>query len=1171
MSDPCLSFEEVLKKELEEIWKSRAKREDMDGYGPSESAPATPSAGHPYVNATDMRLLGLAFSGGGIRSATFNLGILQGLARYGLLPRIDYLSTVSGGGYIGSWLTTWIKRACEKKETLEDISRDLASNYPKQTEAEAAPIRFLRRFSNYLTPRLGLFSGDTLAAAAIYTRNLLLNLVVLIPFSIALLLVPRLARHCMSLLWPPGSVLHSDYSLVVAVLCLAPPLLVLVLNLWRLRTTTSPPESYPPYAQPPVIGLFLVAPLLAAAWFFGPTLLTWINPCQVLPCSPLNEWTSTDKTVWAMPVTVALVSVAGIILVGVFGGGRFASLLGEWTSRAGGWFAAGGLFWLVFSAITLYSVEYWNSAKEWGTLAEWTDFWKTKAFWSGVITFLLGGGVSGVVGASESPKREMPPSKSPADWLTQLAPYALILGLFIALTLGTEAALDAAQLDSAGALSMAAVALVLFALAVSWRFGVNTFSLHYFYRNRLARCYLGASDPRRCPDPFMGFVPTGHTLRISDLVVSPPPDGTRPWQCPYYGPYHLVNTAVNLVAGKELAWQKRKAASFLLAPLYSGYTLPRATDCGKAAESSALNSGGAFRETANYEDGMSLGTAVAISGAAFSPNMGYHSSPPVAFLMTVLNVRLGWWLGNSLHDSWKKPSPRAGLFYLLFELFGATNSERNFVYLSDGGHFENLGIYELVRRRCRYIIACDAGADPELTFEDLGNAIEKCRSDFGIDIEIDVDAIRRSKETGYSETHCAFGKIRYDRVHGGGGHDSVGTLLYIKASLTGEEPADVEHYADEHPEFPHQTTVDQFFDESQFESYRALGKHIAEEVLNGAGEAADIKDMSTYQLFLDLKRYWYPPSVQVESHFTKHAAKVDEIYEELRTSKNLAFLSHQIYPEWRTLVRGNVECEKTVLWLPKDCDQLREGFYICNQVIQLMERVYLDLNLDQECDHPDNRGWMNFFRHWSWSAMFRVTWAISAATFGARFQTFCSRRLDLKIGDVSVAAARSGTPAVQPDWQDLEDKLVLNFVEVQLLKSVIKFDREKGLLKGDDSSFSVHPLVLQVSLPPRPESIQFHFGFALTYDITQESKTKTVLRCFRVQDHIRKMGLGRRGLTELMRHRTIAGINLKDYPTEEVFGKTQLPFPTKDELDEMRILFESVQRQRGGKMGAVTV
>src|SRR5436189_3051536 len=176
----------------------------------------------------------------------------------------------------------------------------------------------------------------------------------------------------------------------------------------------------------------------------------------------------------------------------------------------------------------------------------------------------------------------------------------------------------------------------------------------------------------------------------------------------------------------------------------------------------------AFRPTNEYaypepnqEGGIHLGTCVAISGAAASPNAGYHTSTAVAFLLTLFNVRLGWWLGNPARfQKAKKPSPAFGLPYLAVELFGLANTDKSFVNVSDGGHFENLGIYELVRRRCKYIICCYGCQDSAFAFEDLGNAIRKCRSDFGAEIEIDVKQILPGAETGRSRAHCAVGYIQ---------------------------------------------------------------------------------------------------------------------------------------------------------------------------------------------------------------------------------------------------------------------------------------------------------------------------------------------------------------------------------------------------------------------------
>ncbi len=137
--------------------------------------------------ANHLGLFGLAFSGGGIRSATFNLGVLQGLAKRRLLRKFDYLSTISGGGYIGSWLVAWIRR-----RGMAEVEQHLGEPRAKQPGFREPPeIRFLREYSNYLTPRKGLLGVDTWTGLAIYLRNLILNQLVLILFIAAVMLLPR--------------------------------------------------------------------------------------------------------------------------------------------------------------------------------------------------------------------------------------------------------------------------------------------------------------------------------------------------------------------------------------------------------------------------------------------------------------------------------------------------------------------------------------------------------------------------------------------------------------------------------------------------------------------------------------------------------------------------------------------------------------------------------------------------------------------------------------------------------------------------------------------------------------------------------------------------------------------------------------------------------------------
>jgi hypothetical protein len=229
---------------------------------------------------------------------------------------------------------------------------------------------------------------------------------------------------------------------------------------------------------------------------------------------------------------------------------------------------------------------------------------------------------------------------------------------------------------------------------------------------------------------------------------------------------------------------------------------------------------------------------MAISGAAVSPNMGYNSSPGVSFLMTLFNVRLGWWLGNprSGNIHYWYPGPGFPLRPFFMEMFGLTSENEPWVYLSDGGHFENLGLYEMIRRRCRLIVVSDAGCDPNYQFDDLGNALRKIWIDLGVRIDfIGLDRLKkrfkRRPTPATNQPYWAVGRIRYRDADFGGVAGADGLLLYIKAGLHGTECMDVLSYASVHLDFPHESTVNQFFTESQFESYRALGYEIAYKAL----------------------------------------------------------------------------------------------------------------------------------------------------------------------------------------------------------------------------------------------------------------------------------------------------------------------------------------------------
>jgi hypothetical protein len=397
--------------------------------------------------------------------------------------------------------------------------------------------------------------------------------------------------------------------------------------------------------------------------------------------------------------------------------------------------------------------------------------------------------------------------------------------------------------------------LVIALLFFNRRIPVNRFSLNGLYRNRLSRAFLGGARDSRAPDPFTGFDPSDN-VDLSDLDPQVPivrPGEAAPAARSVL--YPVVNVALNVTATTKLAWQERKAEPFILTPLYCGSAMlvpevgtivtepvePPAADPDDTPGAYVCSHcyGGSEPGDGVPKSGISLATAIAISGAAASPNMGYHSSPATAFLMTLFNLRLGQWMPNparakSLGDKVFRSNPTSSLRALLRELAGSTDDQGFDIYLSDGGHFENLALYEMIRRRCRYIVVSDAGADPDCDFTDLGNAVRKVKIDLGADIVFRKMRISsRGKPIG-GQVAWAYGDIDY-----GDGHD--GRILYIKPSyFEANLPVDLVSYAAASGTFPHESTGDQFFSESQFESYRKLGYTFASRI-GGDADFDDIK------------------------------------------------------------------------------------------------------------------------------------------------------------------------------------------------------------------------------------------------------------------------------------------------------------------------------------------
>ena len=274
-------------------------------------------------------------------------------------------------------------------------------------------------------------------------------------------------------------------------------------------------------------------------------------------------------------------------------------------------------------------------------------------------------------------------------------------------------------------------------------------------------------------------------------------------------PYHLINATVNLPSSTSDVLRERRGDFFVLSKHWCGSpsTGYKATDTWKGSD-------GQF----------DLATAMAISGAAASPHMGLETRPGLSALMTLLNLRLGYWVRNPGRRALGAPA----FGCLMREMTGALMSEkRAWLNLSDGGHIENMGVYELLRRRCKYIVSVDGEADPDSTFGGHLTLVRHAQIDLGIQMQPRLDELRPEERSRLSRSHFQLFRIQYPATNDGR-PEGTGLMLYIKLSLTGDEAELLRRYRKTHPDFPHQSTLDQFYDEEQFESYRQLGVHVAE-------------------------------------------------------------------------------------------------------------------------------------------------------------------------------------------------------------------------------------------------------------------------------------------------------------------------------------------------------
>lgn len=909
------------------------KREDKDAdvrSGDDEDRIWVKNRKEFYCTLGRLKSTALCFSGGGIRSATFCLGVIQALARHSvagpatsigdyapypdelendadnsLLSRFQYLSTVSGGGYIGSWLSAWRRR-----DDFPTVWQNLATR-PDGPDAEPAEISWLRAYSNFLTPKTGLLSADTWTGAAIYLRNLLLNWLVIIPAVAAMLLVLKImialavgVARIHDAWWP-----HLITALIgVTLLVLAQAFTTKHRPTRRPPTPKSANEKDSADAKAGVTENYKTDKFNVDQKTFLLRNLIWSGLSAFFVTSALTSYFGAElaggaQSYWAVAVGAGLgvLIFAGGALAGrpykfsghdfyrwaasglVYGGlvGLGAHLYGqlmpytpgganpiwmvllpvilgvpwillaqlladmvfvglvsyednsdadrEWLGRAAGWMMAVAFIWIATTFVT-FAGGYFLVDYVWGQVL--APYVAGIGGVAGVVTAWLG--KNGVAVKSKPGTKDAPSIWSKIGLAVAGPLFAVVLVVAI------SAALDLLLLGDSLIVGLTAhtwrtdyilwwlgiglVAAFVIAAIASRNVNINRFSIHALYRNRLMRAYLGASRQQRCPDAFTGF--DGDDNVPAHKLWPPKPyafTGSNTFCL-----FHVVNITLNVVKTARLAWQQRKAESFTVSPLHCG-----------AADQGYRPSGEYGGPRAPF--GLSLGTAMAISGAAASPSMGYHTSPSISLLLALFNVRLGWWLGNpgpAGEKTYKEEGPSTAIRPLVEETFGLTTDNKPWVYLSDGGHFENLGIYEMVRRRCHFILAIDAGCDPDFEFADLGNALRKTYIDLGIRIRFkELDMLKNRPgpaESNGDIPYFAVGTINYQAADGEACEN--GYILYVKPAYHGTsktEGAGVRSYANASREFPHESTADQWFSESQFESYRSLALDIADTFLDG--------------------------------------------------------------------------------------------------------------------------------------------------------------------------------------------------------------------------------------------------------------------------------------------------------------------------------------------------
>jgi hypothetical protein len=780
----------------------------------------------------------LCLSGGGIRSATFCLGVLQALARPAqpgdkpLLAQFDFVSTVSGGGYVGSFFSSLFVKGRLNGDAAADTDEQAAQRAYQALQDEPperlhgntvydparpgrAALAWLRDNGRYLTPT---GAGDKVYGAAMAIRNWFamqyVIATVLMPL-LALALFLRLgasaafdwAAQCEGWLFPEGGSgiwWSSSWLVVGAVLLVAG--VPLGIGFWftypaRGETTASKPRPFT-LAALAALGLGLVSVFLA-----------------------LIGITHHENPAWGW----ALLAAGVLALAGVL------AFWAVWSMADVPSIAALRVAMTRALSVTLIAAVALGALASAETLAQTAALMQAK--WSIVNAGALAGAVTWVTRfvAQRSEKK--------AAGKASTLPLGVIAGVLgVALWLLVAALLDLILLVLAGGLWPAALGACIVLLLAAWVSGqflgfLNLSTLQNFYAARLTRAYLGATNHAR-------FKPGSRARSVAEPV-----DGDNLETTALYAsgcaPQHFVNVCVNQTVdpGQQLVQRDRKGKPLVLAP--NGFYLD--------GQAHPIRSPEARNE---LDARMLVGEWIGVSGAAISTGLGRATTLGTSLLLGFANLRLGrWWPGGVKTDLQPPSLLRRALrtqSYLIDELRCRFRGTRlPYQYLSDGGHFENTAAYEMLRpaRQVELLVVCDCGADPHYRFGDLANLVRLARIDHGVELRVNRAAVDEPAFGGVFGTPEHFTRRADGTLPPPSGRCAIlldawapqggvrGAALALAARVVLLKPmlllgcaADVANYAAQDAAFPQQPTADQFFDEAQWESYRQLGLQVAQRV-----------------------------------------------------------------------------------------------------------------------------------------------------------------------------------------------------------------------------------------------------------------------------------------------------------------------------------------------------